>query len=309
MRDALRDIGGITAGAAVASAQARLAAAGTELPRREARLLVALATGWESATVVGYPERQLEPAAEHRLEGFVARRAAREPVSRMVGKREFWSLEFALSPETLDPRPDSETLVAAVLERLVDREAPLRILDFGTGTGCLLLALLSELPRAVGFGIDIAYGAAAMARQNAASMSLERRAFFAVCEWGAALRGTADVVVANPPYIPTGAIPGLEPEVVRHDPIRALDGGTDGLQAHRELAPHLQRLLRPSGFACIELGIGQAAEAAKIYAAAGLDEAGRHSDLTGIERCLVVRRRGEAEGPPQKIVGMDTLPD
>jgi release factor glutamine methyltransferase len=140
-------------------------------------------------------------------------------------------------------------------------------------------------------------------------MSLERRAFFLAGVWGAALSDSADVVVANPPYIPTGAISGLEPEITRHDPVRALDGGPDGLRAHRELAPHVQRLLSRSGFAAIEVGMGQAAEAAKIYVAAGLEETGRHRDLRGVERCLVLRRRGEAESLPQKIVGIDTLPD
>ena len=282
---------GLTIGAAVAETQTRLDAAGIESPRREARLLVALASGLGAAAIVGYPERTLAPAAERRLEDFVARRAAREPFSRIVGKREFWSLDFALSPETLDPRPDSETLVAAVLERVIDRQAPLRILDFGTGTGCLLLSLLSELPRAVGFGIDIAPGAAAAARQNAEAMSLGNRAFFLVGAWGAALSGEVDVAVANPPYIPSGAIPGLEPEVARHDPWRALDGGADGLQAHRELAPYLRRLVSASGFAAIEVGAGQAARAAKIYCAAGLDEAGRHRDLRGVERCLMLAPR------------------
>jgi release factor glutamine methyltransferase len=291
MTGVLRDTGGMTIGAAVAASQARLAAAGIESPRREARLLVALATGLEPAMVLGYPDRLLAPDAEPRLREITGRRAAREPVSRIVGKREFWSLELALSPDTLDPRPDSETLVAAALGRLANRRAPLRIVDFGTGTGCLLLALLMELPRAVGFGLDNCPGAAAVARQNAASMSLEKRTFFAVGWWGAALRGTFDVAVANPPYIATGAIPGLAPEVARHDPLRALDGGPDGLKAHRELAPELQRLLSPSGFACVELGVGQAADAARIYAEAGLDEVARHCDLKGVERCLVLAPR------------------
>ena len=300
----------LTLGAAVADAQARLAAAGIESPRREARLLVSLAAGIDAAAIIGSPERPLPAGAERRFEELVARRVAREPLSRIVGKREFWSLEFALSPDTLDPRPDSETLVEAALQRIPDRQAPLRIVDFGTGTGCLLLALLAELPRARGFGIDIAPGAVAAARQNAAAMCLENRAFFAVAGWGAALSGNIDVAVANPPYIPSGAIAGLEPEVARHDPWRALDGGADGLRAHRELAPHLQRLLSASGFAVVEIGAGQAAQAAQIYGAAGLDEAGRHRDLRGVERCLVlVPQAARPRDLSQKIVGIDTLPD
>ncbi len=283
---------GATVGGVLNAAAARLAAAGVESPRADARLLLELATGWDRATLLGYPERGLDGEAARRMAALVARRAAREPVSRIAARREFWSLDFALGPDTLDPRPDSETVVAAVLERIADRAAPLRIGDFGTGSGCLLLALLTELPRAVGFGIDIAPGAVAVARQNAAAMCLEKRAFFLAGAWGEALSGTIDVAVANPPYLRSAEIAGLEPEVRRFDPVRALDGGGDGLQAHRELAPHLQRLLAGSGFASVEVGIGQAAEAARIYAAAGLDEAGRHRDLRGIERCLVLRRRG-----------------
>ena len=278
----------LTLGTAVAEAQARLAAVGIDSPRREARLLVSLASGLDAAAIVGYPERPLPAAAESRLRDLVARRASREPLSRIAGRREFWSLEFALSPDTLDPRPDSETLVAAVLERLPDRQVPLRIVDFGTGTGCLLLALLTELPQATGIGIDIAPGACAVARQNAAAMCLEKRAFFMVGAWGAALSGRVDVAVANPPYIPTEDIAQLEPEVARHDPWRALDGGADGLAAHRELAPHLRRLLDASGLAVVEVGAGQAAQAADIYRAAGLDETGRHRDLRSVERCLVL---------------------
>lgn len=281
----------VTFGAAVAVAQARLEAAGVDSPRRDARLLVALAAGLDAATVLGYPERPLAPAASLRLARLVERRAAREPVARLAGRREFWSRDFALSPATLDPRPDSETLVAAALERLPDRQAAVRILDLGTGTGCLLLALLGELPKATGFGIDVVPEAVAVARANAVSIGLELRAFFAVSAWGAALAGAFDVVVANPPYIPTGDLGGLPAEVARYDPALALDGGPDGLLAYRELAPQLRRLLRPSGFACIEVGAGQAKEAAAIFAAAGLDEVGRHCDLAGTERCVVVKPR------------------
>ncbi len=282
----------LTVEAAIAAAAARLEAAGIESPRREARLLVGLAAGLDAATVLGYPRRELAPAAARQFERLVARRAAREPFSRLAGRREFWSLEFALSPETLDPRPDSESVVAAALARLPDREAALRIVDFGTGSGCLLLALLHELPLALGFGIDIAPGAVATASQNAASMGLKDRVFFAVSAWGSALAGAIDVGVANPPYIATDEIAALAPEVARYDPRRALDGGPDGLAAYRALAPDIRRLLRPTGFACIEVGDGQADAAAAIFAAGGLDEVGRQHDLAGRERCLVVTPRG-----------------
>jgi release factor glutamine methyltransferase len=275
-------------GAAVAAAQARLEAAGIESPRREARRLVALAAGLEEAAVLGYPERPLAPGAARRLGRFVARRARHEPLSRIAGTREFWSLPFALSPATLDPRPDSETVVAAALARIGDRQAPLRVLDFGTGSGCLLLALLSELPAAVGFGLDISPGACRAARRNAAAIGLESRAFFAVGRWAEGLAGAVDVVVSNPPYIATPALAALAPEVALYDPVQALDGGADGLQCYRALAPGIARLLGPRGFACLELGAGQATAVAEIFARAGLDAVARHRDLGGVERCLVV---------------------
>lgn len=255
--------------------------------RREARLVVAAALGLDPAALLGWPERPVGPAEEARAEEFVRRRAAGEPLSRLRGWREFWSLAFRLSDETLDPRPESETVVAAALEAVGDRAAPLRTLDFGTGTGCLLLALLSEMPNAWGVGVDRAFGAAATARANAAALGLAGRAAFLVGDWGAALRSRFDLVVANPPYIPSGEIPSLPPEV-RRDPRRALDGGPDGLDAYRALAPELARLLGGTGV--LELGAGQAPAVAEIMTAAGLDIVGVRHDLAGIERCLIVRQ-------------------
>ncbi len=280
-----------TLGEAVARTAADLAASGIGESRREARLLVALAAQIETSVVLGYPERPLASLAQGRLAEMVRRRMAREPVSRLIGRREFWSLDFEVGPATLDPRPDSETLIAAALGRIGDRAALLRILDLGTGTGCLLLALLSELPNATGLGLDLAPGAAAVARRNAAANGLESRAFFAVGQWGAALRGGFEVVLANPPYVPSGEIAGLAPEVALFEPRLALDGGTDGLSAYRDLAPGLGRLFARTGFAVIELGAGQAARAAAIFRGAGLEVASRHRDLSGVERCLVLVRK------------------
>ncbi|HEX4193649.1 MAG TPA: HemK/PrmC family methyltransferase, partial [Stellaceae bacterium] len=156
----------LTIGRLLDRSTARLAAAGIAEPRHEARLILALALGVDPATVLGWPERAVEPPLAAKAEAFVARRAGGEPVSRLRGKREFWSLDFALSPDTLDPRPDSETLIEAALADIADRTAALRVVDFGTGTGCLLLALLSEFPQATGIGIDIAPGAVALAQAN-----------------------------------------------------------------------------------------------------------------------------------------------
>ena len=280
-----------TLGEAMRETEAALAASGVPESRREARLLVALAAGIETTTVLGYPERALPLLAQDRLAQMVLRRRAREPVSRLIGRREFWSLEFDVGPATLDPRPDSETLVAAALERIADRGAPLSVLDLGTGTGCLLLALLSELPKASGLGIDLAPEAVAVARRNAISNHLELRAFFAVGVWGAAARGGFDVVLANPPYVPSGEIDGLAPEVALFEPRLALDGGADGLSAYRDIAPDLARLLAPTGFAVVEVGQGQAEPVAAIFCASGLDVVARHRDLGDVERCLVAVRR------------------
>jgi release factor glutamine methyltransferase len=280
-----------TVGDAVTAVARRVAAAGIAEPRREARLLVALALGAEPAAVLGYPERPLEAAAQARLDGLVTRRAAGEPYSRLLGRRQFWSLDFALTPDTLDPRADSETLIEAALAHLPDRTAALKLVDFGTGCGCLLLALLSELPNASGIGVDILPGAAAAARLNAAALGLGHRASFIVGRWGEAISGDVDVILANPPYIPSGDIDGLAPEVAKHEPHAALDGGDDGLAAFRELAGDLGRLLRSGGIASVEVGQGQASKVALVMADAGLRVRAIGRDLSGIERVLVLARQ------------------
>ncbi|HEX7969785.1 MAG TPA: peptide chain release factor N(5)-glutamine methyltransferase, partial [Stellaceae bacterium] len=284
--------GSVTAGEAVGAVATRLAAAGIAESRREARLLVALALGVEPAVVLGYPERPLDEAAARRLAALVARRAAREPFSRLAGRRQFWSLDLEISPDTLDPRPDSETLIEAALALLPDRAAPLRVLDFGTGSGCLMLALLSELPNAIGIGIDILPGAAATARRNAAALGLADRAFFAAARWGETISGQADVILANPPYISSTEIETLAPEVTRFEPRCALDGGGDGLAAYRDLALATRRLLAPRGIALFEVGAGQAAAVTALLAETGLALRTVKCDLSGIARCIVVAPAG-----------------
>jgi release factor glutamine methyltransferase len=280
-----------TVGDAVTAVARRVAAAGIAEPRREARLLVALALGVEPTAVLGYPERPLEPAVRARLEGLAARRAAGEPYSRLRGRRQFWSLDFALTPDTLDPRADSETLIEAALAHIPDRRAPLDVIDFGTGTGCLLLALLSELPDARGIGVDVLPGAAAAARLNAAALGLGGRAAFVVGRWGEAIAGEADVILANPPYICSGEIGSLAPEVANHEPRAALDGGEDGLAAYRELAGDAGRLVRAGGIALVEVGQGQAPNVASLMADRGLGVRAVRRDLSGIERVLVLARQ------------------
>jgi len=274
----------------VAEATATLAVAGIEAPQREARLLLAALLDLSPASIFGYPER---PVAADRAAAFrtvIARRAAHEPVSRILGRREFWSLPFRLGPATLDPRPDSETLVQAALDLIGDRSAPLRLVDFGTGSGCLLLALLSELPAAWGVGIDRSIEAAGIAAANAQALGLADRVRFAVGSWGEALAGPIDLIVSNPPYIPAGDIAGLAVEVRAFDPHLALDGGADGLDAYRALAPDLHRLLAHNGHAVLEIGQGQADPVTGILDGAGLVVTARCRDLAGIDRVLIARR-------------------
>jgi release factor glutamine methyltransferase len=278
----------LTAAAAIEAAARRLSAAGIEDARREARLLLAQATGWDQAAVIAHPERELAESQDASLARLVARRASREPLSRILGWREFWSLRFALGPDTLDPRPDSETLVSAALE-FIDRNRSLWVLDLGTGSGCLLLAFLSEAKEAQGVGIDLSLGALAVAEANARDLGLAGRAQFRRGDWGRGLQERFELVLCNPPYIPAGDIAGLTPEVARFDPPLALSGGPDGLAAYRRLSDELPRLLLTGGFAIVEIGAGQEEAAAAILAAGGLTFLGSRADLSGTPRCLVLR--------------------
>ncbi|MGL4967302.1 MAG: peptide chain release factor N(5)-glutamine methyltransferase [Inquilinus sp.] len=264
---------------------ARLAAAGIDSALTDARLLLMSALGIDRTGLLSRAAEALPAEAAARYAASLARRAAREPVSRILGHREFWSLDFALGPATLDPRPDSETLVEAALAAVPDR--PLRVLDLGTGTGCLLLAVLHDRPSAFGIGVDRSEAAARVARDNARALGLADRAAILVGDWATALAGRFDLVLSNPPYIPEADITALEPEVRDHDPRLALSGGTDGLDAYRALAAALPDLLAPGGTAVVELGIGQAADVAALFRGAGLDIAGTPHDLAGIPRCLV----------------------
>jgi release factor glutamine methyltransferase len=279
----------VTLGSILAEAVAALSAAGLDEPRRRARRLVAASLDVSPSELLGHPERTLERSAVERLRGSLARTVVGEPLSRVLGCREFWGLRFALSADTFDPRPESETLVEAVLRRIPDRRAPVRVLDLGTGTGCLLLALLSEFPTAFGLGVDIATGAVMTARENAAALGVLDRTRFVVGDWSSALLGRFTVIVANPPYIASDALAGLPPEVRHYDPGRAVDGGEDGLAAYRKIAEDLPALLASGGIFVAEIGAGQTLAAAAIFKAGGLLIDGIERDLAGIERCIVAR--------------------
>ncbi len=273
-----------TARAALTRATDVLRAAGIGNPRLEARLLLGHALGIGKEALLAAPDMAV-PAC---FDSLLARRAAREPLAYIIGQQEFWSLPFAVSQATLIPRADSETLIEAALAAFPDRTAVRRILDLGTGTGCLLLAALSEFPDAFGIGVDLSPGATALAAGNAASLGLAGRAAFVSGGWAAALDGRFDLVLSNPPYIPRGEIAGLMAEVAAHEPARALDGGMDGLDAYRAILGDLERLLAPGGVAVLELGAGQDAVVTALAAALRFRTTTRR-DLAGVARALVLR--------------------
>jgi release factor glutamine methyltransferase len=280
----------MTFGTALADATGRIAAAGVDTARLDARLLLAAATGRTVEQIVARPDTALSLRDADVFAALVERRARREPVAQLLGHREFWSLDFRTTRDTLTPRPDSETVVEAALALFPDRGAALRILDLGTGTGCLLAALLSEYPAATGVGTDISPAAAAVAASNLAAHRLGARAVVAVDRWDDSVDGVFDLIVSNPPYIATAELARLEPEVSMFEPRTALDGGADGLDGYRDLAPRLARRLGRAGFAILEVGAGQADDVAAICAAAALTVHGRACDLAGRDRCVVVKR-------------------
>ena len=261
-------------------------------PDLDARLLVGHVLGLDATGLVVHAARPVGAAEVERVLALTARRAAGEPVARITGSKGFWTLDLALSRETLVPRPDTETLVAVVLERVrAEGRAgeALTILDLGTGSGAILLALLSELPRATGVGIDRSEGAVRTARGNAERHGLAGRARFAVGDWMAAIRGRFDCVVSNPPYVPRAEIRGLAVDVRDFDPDMALDGGVDGLQAYRRILAGLEDVLADGGTACFEVGKGQASAVSRL----ALDDGwttGIHADLAEIDRVVELRR-------------------
>lgn len=267
-----------------------LAQAGFETAALDARLLLLAALGISATDLVIHPDVALTGEQERILADFTRRRLAHEPVARIVGEREFWGLPFRLSPDTLVPRPDTETVVATVLELLPDRQAPLRIVDFGTGSGCILVALLHELPQAIGLGIDLSEGALRTARANAWSNGVGQRSRFAVSHWADALSGAFDVIVSNPPYIASSVIPTLDQEVREHDPLLALDGGGDGLEPYRILLGEAGRLLASGGLLAVEIGYDQEGALRSLAAEKGLEILRVAHDLSGHPRCVAMRR-------------------
>ncbi|MCE2563864.1 peptide chain release factor N(5)-glutamine methyltransferase [Komagataeibacter sp. FNDCF1] len=272
----------------LSNATTRLRNAGIEAPQREARLLAAHAAGTDLAGLLRIDV--LDDTAHAMFTRVLARRLNHEPMAYITGQAGFWSLDLAVSPATLIPRADSETLIEAVLHHLPDRTRPLRVLDIGTGTGCLVLAVLAEYPHATGIGTDINPQAARLAACNAMRNGLGSRCMTLCCNWADATGGPFDLVLSNPPYIAHAELSGLMPDVVEHEPIRALDGGADGLVAYRALAADLPTLLAPGGIAVLELGIGQDHSVPALMQRSGLEVMEVRPDLGGTGRALVIKK-------------------
>lgn len=268
-----------------------LTAAGIDNVRFEARLLLSHAAGLSIEQLIARGPDQAPAAVTTTLRDLTARRVRREPMAYILGEREFWGLVFRVSPAVLVPRPDSETVIETVLDLFPDRGRPLRIADLGLGSGCLLLTLLREYPQASGVGIDASSAALEVARANAEALGVAPRAALLAGDWrepgwAGRLGGSFDLLVSNPPYIESGTVDGLMPEVARHEPRLALDGGADGLAAYRAIAADAASLVVPGGWAVVEGGEGQAAEIATLFAAAGFRPGPPRRDLGGVERVI-----------------------
>lgn len=267
------------------SAAVALTQAGIEQPRREARFLMRAVLDLPTTALL--TRKNLSAHEVDRLDSALARRVAREPMAHITRVAGFWTLDLTVSPDTLIPRADTETLIEALLVQFPDRHKVSAVLDLGTGTGALLLAALSEYPNAYGVGIELNPRAAALARVNAERNRLDHRASFYCGSWADALNGRFDVVLSNPPYIESADIPALMPEVALYEPAAALDGGTDGLDAYRLIIAELPRLLAPSGLAILELGQGQESAVSRVANQYGF-RTSSHDDLGGIARALVI---------------------
>jgi len=273
-------------------AKEQLKAAGIEGPVIDARLLVEAAADATRTDIVAEPKRPLTDAQVGVLDGFVARRIAREPISHILGRKGFWKIMLQVTPHVLTPRPDTETVVELVL-RDIPENAAITILDLGVGSGAILLAILAERPAAKGLGVDVSEEALAVARDNAAQLGLAPRTALLRGDWTSGLGDASfDLVVANPPYIRTAEIETLEPEVRDHEPRLALDGGADGLDAYRVLAPQILRVVKPGGRFAVEIGHDQSAAVQALFRAAGGIEVTTAKDLANRDRVVSGRRGG-----------------
>lgn len=267
----------------------RLESAGVDTPVFDARLLLEAGAGVSRLDIVTDPRRPVTPQQAAAVQALAQRRAAREPMAHIIGKRHFWTLDLAVTPDVLVPRPETELLVETALQA-APIEAPIRVLDLGVGSGAILLAVLSERPYATGVGVDRSEAALAVASANAAALGLSARVALRHGHWTDGLDETFDLVLSNPPYIPSDEIDRLAPEIARYEPRLALDGGADGLDAYRVLVVRLSRVLKPNGVFAFEVGAGQAEAVSALAGAAGLSTDGVRRDLAGVPRVVLGRR-------------------
>jgi release factor glutamine methyltransferase len=281
-------------------ARDRLKAAQIDSPVIDARLLVEAATGASRLELVTDPYRSVSDAQAATLDGYLARRERREPVARILGRKGFWKIMLQVTPQVLIPRPDTETILDVVLP-VFDEHRHFQILDLGVGSGAILLAILAERPHATGLGTDVSDDAIAVARDNAASLGLEGRAAFLRGDWTHGLADESfDVVVSNPPYIASPVIESLEPEVRHHDPRLALDGGVDGLDHYRTLAPEILRVLRPGGLFAVEIGHDQAEAVTRLFEGAGAEGVRVVKDLGVRDRVVAGTKKPLGNPPPSR---------
>lgn len=271
-------------GDALKLAEEKLSNVGISSARQDARMLLAHHLDQSLSTVMAFPERELENEATF-LE-FIRRRESFEPVSHILAQREFWSLPFKVTKDVLDPRPDSETLIEAILERLENRDDTLKFVDFGTGSGCLLLSLLSEYVNSTGIGVDISDAALKIAKENSTNLQLDARSKFLLSDWAENLTGQFNVLLSNPPYITTKDMRELSPDVFDHEPHLALHGGDDGLTPYRKIIPIGRNLLVKGGIIAFEFGYQQSDDIAEMLIDAGYSDIQFHPDLSGIIRCI-----------------------
>ncbi len=276
------------AGFLIETAAEKLSLAGIALAVLEARLLLGHVGGVTKEHLFAWPETEFSTEQIEMFESLVLRRCRREPISHLQGIREFWSYSFHVDRNVLDPRPDSETIVTAALEYFPARDFSASILDIGVGSGCLLLSVLQELPKSMGLGLDVSCKALEVAQLNAKNLDLEDRVKFRKSDWLTGVSGEFDLVLCNPPYIPTGQIEYLEPEVREFEPRMALDGGPDGLSCYRKILPSVSDILGPEGVAIFEVGAGQKEDVRRIAELSGLQIIDEFKDLSGHTRCLIL---------------------
>jgi len=258
-----------------------------ENPRQDARLLLAHVLNKDQSFLLAYPETPLSKNQHAKFTNLLQQRLQGRPISKIIGYKEFWSLRFITSEHVLDPRPDSETLIESVLDHVPNKNTPYRILDLGTGSGCLLLTLLTEYKNATGIGVDLSPQALNVAQQNAQSLKIHDRVALINARWADALHEKFDIIISNPPYIPSADIAALQDEVKIHDPLLALDGGLDGLDCYREIYQHIPQLLSPKGICAFEIGFDQALSVKEILEKHGLLHLETRHDLSNHPRIIV----------------------